>query len=56
MNAELSDLGLSPYYTQQLSVEEIEHGQLARVFQVQRSQLILGNGSTTWPVTPAGDW
>lgn len=56
MDADLLELGLSPFFTQQLSVDEIEHGQLARVFQVHRSQLVLGNGSATWPVTPAGNW
>ncbi len=56
MNAELLELGLSPFFTQQLSFDEIEHGQLARVFQVQRSLLIVGNGSTTWSVSPGGNW
>ncbi|MGQ7843962.1 ribosome small subunit-dependent GTPase A [Granulosicoccus sp. 3-233] len=56
MNAELSDLGLSPFFTRQLTLEEMEHGQLARVFQVQRSGLVLGNGSTTWALSPGQDW
>ena len=56
MDEKLTELGLSPFFTQQLSVEEIEHGQLARVFQVQRTQYILGNGSATWPVEPGGNW
>lgn len=56
MNAELSGLGLSPFFTQQLSIDEIEHGNLARVFQLQRSRLVLGNGETTWSIALAGNW
>ncbi len=56
MNADLLKLGLSPFFTQQLSFDEVEHGQLVRVFQVQRSLLIVGDGSTTWSVTPGGNW
>lgn len=56
MNTELSDLGLSAFFTQQLSIDEMEHGQLARVFQVQRSGLVLGDGSRTWSLTPGADW
>lgn len=56
MNTELLELGLSPFFTQQLSFDEIENARLVRVFQVQRSLLIVGDGSTIWSVTPGGNW
>lgn len=56
MNTALINLGLTPFFTQQLSVEEIEHGELARVTEVQRSSLVASDGVDEWTVMPGGTW
>jgi len=56
MSAELLALGLSPFFTQQLSLEEMEVTRLVRVFQVQRSLLVVGDGSASWTVALGGNW
>ena len=56
MNAELADLGLTPFFTQQLTPEEIEHGQLARIVTVQRSHVIASDGVDEWTITLGGAW
>ena len=56
MNAELADLGLTPFFTQQLTPEEIEHGQLARIVTVQRSHVIASDGINEWTITLGGAW
>ena len=56
MNTELIDLGLTPFFTQQLSAEEIEHALLARVTEVQRSDIIVSDGIGEWRIIPGGAW
>ncbi len=56
MNTELIDLGLTPFFTQQLGAEEIERGLLARVTEVQRSHISVSDGIDEWRITPGGTW
>lgn len=56
MNTELIDLGLTPFFTQQLTAEEIEHCLLARVTEVQRSHIIVSDGIDEWRIKPGGTW
>lgn len=56
MNTELIDLGLTPFFTQQLSAEEIEHCFLARVTEIQRSHIIVSDGVDECRITPGGAW
>jgi ribosome biogenesis GTPase len=56
MNTALINLGLTPFFTQQLSVEEIEHGELARVTEVQRSSLVASDGVDEWAIMLGGAW
>lgn len=70
MNSELRNLGLTPFFVAQTTVEELEDGRIARVSQVQRSVLrvLNGDGEKTLPLpsdyssTPSvdrptvGDW
>src|SRR6056297_3068328 len=52
MNSELRNLGLTPFFVAQLTVEELEDGRIARVSQVQRSVLRVldGAGEKTLPL------
>lgn len=70
MTNTLQDYGLVPSFVQQLSVDEIENGLVARIIEVQRSQLTIFDGSeektiplnTVWRESSAeerptvGDW
>ena len=56
MNAELIDLGIAPFFTQQLSAEEIEHCILVRVTEVQRSHIIVSDGVDESRITLGGAW
>lgn len=55
MNSELQNLGLTPFFVAQMTVDELESGRIARVSQVQRSVLRVldGVGEKTLPL-PAG--
>lgn len=44
MSASLDELGFVPFFSQQTSLDEIEHGRVMRVSEVQRSQITLMNG------------
>ena len=56
MNAELTKLGLTPFFTNQLTLEELEGCTLARITEVQRSGVIANNGSTEHSITLGGSW
>ena len=56
MNSALAKLGLTPFFTQQLSLDEIEQGQLARVTEVQRSRIVANDGFKDWTITIGGAW
>ena len=56
MNSALLNLGLSPFFTQQLVSDEIEHAELARIVEVQRSHVIASNGDEQWTITLGGVW
>ena len=56
MNAELQDLGLVPFFSQQLSFEELENCHLVRVVEVQRSGISVSDGVDEWAVVLGGVW
>ena len=56
MNEELLGLGLVPFFTRQLTVEEMEHGQLARITEVQRSLVFASDGVGDRAITLGGAW
>ncbi len=56
MNNELSDLGLTPFFTRQLAADEFEHGAIVRVTEVQRTRIIVSDGVDEWSITPGGAW
>jgi ribosome biogenesis GTPase len=56
MNAELIDLGLTPFFSQQLTAEEIEAGECARITEVQRSHVVASDGVDEWTMTLGGAW
>ena len=56
MDTGLSDLGLSPFFSQQLSLEEMEQSRLARVTEVQRSLVIASDGVQERHITLGNNW
>ena len=56
MNTSLLNLGLSPFFTQQLTAKEVEVAQLARIIEVQRSHVIASDGTNQWAITLGGAW
>jgi len=56
MSISLRDYGLVPLFAQQLSVDEIEQGRVARVIEVQRSQLTLFDGSEERSIPLGSNW
>jgi ribosome biogenesis GTPase len=56
LNTELTDLGLTPFFTQQLSADEFEHCAIVRVTEVQRTHIIVSDGVDEWSITPGGAW
>lgn len=56
MNTKLINLGLTPFFTQQLTVEEIENGRPARIIEVQRSRVIASDGADDWAISLGGSW
>ncbi|NOX70593.1 MAG: ribosome small subunit-dependent GTPase A [Gammaproteobacteria bacterium] len=56
LNAELTDLGLTPFFTQQLSGDELEQYSLARVTEVQRSHIIVSDGIHERSITLGSTW
>lgn len=69
-NSDLIDLGFAPYFQQQISLDERERCDVARVIEVQRSQIRVTDGhndravanSAAWQTSPpeqrptVGDW
>lgn len=55
MSTTLQDFGFIPFFAQQTSLEELEHGRIGRVSEVQRSVVTVTNGSEEMAVsvTPA---
>ena len=56
MTASLQNFGLVPFFAQQLSLEEIEQGRVARVTEVQRSLIRVSDGESDHPVTLTSKW
>ncbi len=48
MNQSLVQLGFTPHFSQQLSLADLEERQLARVIEVQRSELTVSDGDNDW--------
>lgn len=56
MNARLNELGLVPFFLQQLSADEHDHCHLARVISVQRSGVRVTDGISEREIAPGGRW
>ena len=56
MKDSLISLGLSTFFIQQLSADEVETAQIARVIEVQRSHIVTSNGAIEWKITLGGAW
>jgi len=56
MNTKLINLGLTPFFTQQLTVEEIECDRLARIIEAQKSRVIASDGAYEWAISLGGSW
>jgi ribosome biogenesis GTPase len=56
MNNSLSKLGLSAFFTQQLSLEEMESYELARITEVQRNGVLARTGENSWFITLSNNW
>ncbi|NNC98571.1 MAG: ribosome small subunit-dependent GTPase A [Gammaproteobacteria bacterium] len=56
MNAHLTELGISPFYMQQLTLAELEQCHLARVTGVQRSGVTVNDGASESMLSLAGIW
>ena len=56
MIASLQDYGLVPFFAQQLSAEENEQGRVARVTEVQRSLLVVFDGSEERSISLTAAW
>jgi ribosome biogenesis GTPase len=54
MNENLTNLGLSPFFTQQLSMDELDF--LVRVIEVQRSHIVVSDGTDEWKIALGGVW
>ncbi len=54
MNQSLVHLGFTPWFSLQLTLDDMEQRQLARVMQVQRSQLVVSDGESSWSVDLRG--
>lgn len=56
MNTSLHDYGLVPFFAQQTSLDDIEHGRVGRVVEVQRSLITIIDGSGERPVRLGSAW
>jgi ribosome biogenesis GTPase len=55
-NAELTELGFAPFFQHQVSPEERDHCDIARVVEVQRSAITVSNGIREWLVPLTAAW
>ena len=53
---EMLELGLTPFFTAQLSAEEIDSGRLVRIVQVHRSRVIVSDSKVEKGVPLGGGW
>jgi len=56
MNDSLHNLGLTPFFTRQITADEIETTHYARITEVQRSQVTASDGLNDWVVVLGGAW
>ncbi len=56
MNASLQDFGFVPFFAQQTSLDEIEHGRVGRVVEVQRSLITVIDGSGERLIQLTSSW
>jgi ribosome biogenesis GTPase / thiamine phosphate phosphatase len=56
MNPDLRRLGVSSFFTQQLSLEEYESCRLARIIEIQRSHVVASDGGDNYSITLGGAW
>lgn len=56
MNSALTNLGLTPFFTMQLSAQDIGQSRLVRIVEVQRSLVITSDGVNEWPISLGSKW
>ncbi len=56
MPDDLVNLGLTPFFTRQLSPEEVERRDIARIMEIQRTRVFVNDGSADHAVTIGGKW
>jgi ribosome biogenesis GTPase len=56
MDTTLQDYGLVPFFTQQLSLDELEHGRIGRVTEIQRSLITVSDGSKELAIPVTSSW
>ncbi len=56
MNTSLQDYGLVPFFAQQTSLDDIEHGRVGRVVEVQRSLITIIDGSEERSIRLTSSW
>jgi ribosome biogenesis GTPase len=56
METTLQDYGLVPFFTQQMSLDELEHGRIGRVTEVQRSLITVSDGSKELAIPVTSSW
>ncbi len=56
MDTTLLDYGLVPFFTQQTSPDELEHGRIGRVTEVQRSVITVSDGSEELAIPLTSSW
>ncbi len=56
METTLQNYGLVPYFTQQLSPEEFDHGRVGRVTEIQRSIITVSDGSAEFAIPITSSW
>lgn len=54
MQPSLIALGFTPFFSAQLTLDEWQHGVIARVMQVQRSNLLVSDGQREFSLLPGG--
>lgn len=55
-NSGLTELGFTPFFQLQVSIDERETCDIARVIEVQRSGVTVSDGAREWPVPLSAPW
>lgn len=56
MTDSLSELGFSAFFDQQIPLDSLDRSRLARIIEIQRTQLVVSDGNTNSVITLGGSW